>query len=79
MYCIRMAFVAAVAMMILFVLGLRAWTELWGNLQTPSTFFLVVMFVQGTVILFVQFVNFAAACRSLIQYEKDNMRKGDET
>ena len=78
MYHIQMAFVAAVAMMVLFVLGVRAWTELWTGLRTPSTWILAVMFAQGTVILFAQFVNLAAACRTLIQYEKDNMSKGDE-
>lgn len=77
MWHILMAGIIAVAMMILFVLGIGAWAEQWSNLQRPSPWALGVIFVQGALFLFVQFVNFAAACRTLIQYEKDNMPQAE--
>ena len=73
MWHMQLAGIIAVAMMIIFVLAICAWAELWSNLQRPSNWVLGVMFVQGTLFLFVQFVNFAAAWRTLVQYEKDNM------
>ena len=75
MWDIQRAAMIATGIMLLFVLAVGAWAEQWTGLERPPIWVLVLVFLQGAALLFVQFVNFVAAWRTLTQYEKANAQQ----